>query len=61
MNKEIEQYKRVSKYLKGTAKVLNTLAEEIKEDKGFTKESEDLMSKIGADLLFKAKIYKYYE
>ncbi len=43
---------RLSKYLKGTAKVLKELAKEI-DTLGIDSKSLDLMKKIGSDLLFR--------
>jgi hypothetical protein len=57
----MKQYKKLSKYLKGTARALSVLADEIEEDKKFDKESEELLSKIGANLLFEAKVYTFKE
>lgn len=48
-------YKQLSAYIKKLSKVLIVLADEIKSDKKLTKDSEELLSKIGADLLFIAK------
>lgn len=55
----MKQYQKLAKYLKGTAKALSVLADEINEDKEFTKDSEELLSKIGSNLLFEAKAYSY--
>lgn len=49
---------KLVKYLKGTAEALLKLAKEI--DAGeFDKENEELLMKIGADLLFHAKSYTF--
>lgn len=58
---DMEKYKQLAKYLRGTAEALDALAGEIIEAKGFDKESEELMSKIGSNLLFHAKTYDYLE
>lgn len=55
----MKQYQKLAKYLKGTAKALSVLADEINEDKEFTKDSEELLSKIGSNLLFEAKAYTF--
>ncbi|NCD07696.1 MAG: hypothetical protein EOL97_16425 [Spirochaetia bacterium] len=52
-------YKQLSVYIKKLSKVLIVLADEIKSDKKLTKDSEELLSKIGADLLFTAKSYTF--
>ena len=54
-----EQYQKLSEYLRGTAKALELLSGEIDNDKSFSKESEELMSKIGSNLLFHAKSYTF--
>jgi hypothetical protein len=51
--------KKLAKYLKGTAKALTLLAKEIEDAGEFDKESEELMSKIGAELVFHAKSYTF--
>lgn len=56
MNKE--ETNKLVKYLKGMSEVLSVLADEIKE-KGFDKESEELLSKIGAEMLFHAKTFTF--
>jgi len=55
----MQQHEKLSKYLKGTAKALEVLADEIIAKGEFDKESEDLMCKIGSNLLFEAKVYYY--
>ena len=57
-NSPSHKEKKIVKYLKGAGKVLILLAKEI-EERGFDKESEELMSKIGSNLLFNAKSYKF--
>lgn len=59
MKKEELEAKKLSKYLKVTARALIVLADEINKDKKLTKESEELMSKIGSHVLFHAKTYYY--
>jgi len=54
-NKEM----KLAKYLKGTAKALIQLAKEIEDTGEFDKESEELLSKIGSNLLFEAKVFTY--
>jgi len=54
-----KEYQKLAKYLVGTSKALAELAKEIKQDKDLTKESEELLSKIGANLLFNAKAYNF--
>ena len=54
-----KEHQKLSKYLRGTAKALSVLANEIDDAGEFEKESEDLMSKIGAELLFHAKTYQF--
>lgn len=54
-----DKERKLAKYLKGTAKALIQLAKEIEDMGEFNKESEDLLSKIGANLLFEAKAYGY--
>lgn len=51
--------KKLVKYLKGTARALHVLADEIEEMGEFDRDSEELMSKIGAELLFHAKSYTF--
>lgn len=55
----MKQYAKLAKYLRGTGDALKRLADEIDDDCGFSKESEELMSKIGGELLFHAKSYSY--
>lgn len=55
----MKQYKKITKYLRGTAKALNRLALEIEVSEDFDKESESLMSKIGAEMLYYAKTYVF--
>lgn len=50
---------KLAKYLKGTAKALDRLAVEIVARGEFDKDDEDLVSKIGAHLLFQAKVYTF--
>ncbi len=57
----MEQHKKLAKYLKGTAKALVALAKEIEEDGSFSRESEELMSEIGAQMLFHAKSYTFLD
>jgi hypothetical protein len=52
-------YKDLAKYIRDMARVLVVLSEEIKQDKKLTRESKDLLSKIGSDLLYKACAYTY--
>ena len=54
-----KQHKKLAKYLRGTAEALTQLAKEIEESAEFDKESEELLSKIGANLLFEAKVYTF--
>ena len=54
-----KQSKKLSKYLRGVAGALKQLANEIDEAGELDKESEELMSKIGADILFNAKTYTF--
>ena len=49
---------KLVKYLKGMSKVLAQLATEIKEG-GFDKESEELLAKVGSNLLFEAKAFTF--
>lgn len=56
-----EQYTKLVKYLKGTAEALSVLADEIDKAKMLNKESEDLLSKIGSNLLFEAKAFTFRE
>lgn len=58
MGENVKQKDKLVKYLKGTAKALEQLAREVKVH-GFDEESEELMSKIGSNLLFHAKTYTY--
>lgn len=53
----MKQHKKLARYLKGTAQALKVLGNEIEQDGEFNKESEELMCKIGANLLFHAKSY----
>lgn len=53
-----KQKAKLVKYLRGTAKAITQLAKEVDEH-GFDKENEELMSKIGSDMLFNAKTYTY--
>lgn len=55
----MKQYKKLAKYLRGISKTLIILADEIDEAKKFDKDSEELLSKIGAGLLFESKIYTF--
>ncbi len=55
----MKQHHKLAKYLRGTAKALTALANEIEKARGFDKESEELLSKIGANLLFEAKVYTF--
>lgn len=50
--------KKLAKYLRGTADSLKLLANEI-EKEGFAKDKEELLSKIGASLLFEAKAFDF--
>lgn len=54
----MEKKQRLIKYLRGTGKALSLLADEIKRGE-FDKESEETMSKIGAELLYNAKTYTF--
>ena len=53
-----KQTKKLVKYLKGTAEALSVLADEI-DNGSFDKENEELMSKIGAELLYNAKTFTF--
>jgi hypothetical protein len=55
----MSEYKRLSKYIRGMAKTLEQLAVEIEQDKDLTKESKDLLSKIGSGLLYKSCSFAY--
>ena len=55
----MKKHKKLAKYLKGTAKALTQLAKEIEQAGEFDKESEELLSKIGANLLIEAKVYTF--
>lgn len=55
----MKQYLKLVKYLRGTAKVLDRLGDEIAAQKAFNKDDEELLSKIGANLLYHAKTYAY--
>lgn len=57
----MKQHLKLAKYLRGTSNVLRVLAKEVEQDGRFSKESEELMSKIGAELLFHAKSYTFLE
>lgn len=57
--KEEIKKRKLVKYLKGTAKCLVVLAKEIEKEKTLSKESEELISKIGSHLLFIAKTYSF--
>lgn len=60
MNKlEKKKALKLAKYLEGTGESLKLLAREVYRDEEFTKESEELMSDIGANLLFHAKSYTF--
>jgi len=55
----MEEHKRMVKYIYGMSAVLRELAREIRADGAFSKEKQELLSKIGCDLLFKAKTYDF--
>lgn len=55
----MEKHLKLARYLKGTADALRLLAAEIKERGVFDKDDEDLVSKIGSNLLFHAKTYSF--
>lgn len=57
----MKQHKKLSKYLRGTAKALIALSDEIEHDRTLTKDSDELMSKIGADILFISKTYRFLD
>lgn len=52
MNKEI-------KHIRGLAKVLNTLADEVERKGWFDTEDTDLLKSIGSDILFKGVAIDY--
>lgn len=54
-----EKHIKLAKYLKGTAKALSRLGDEIIARDNFDKEDEELLSKIGSNLLFEAKAYTF--
>jgi hypothetical protein len=58
-DEEMKPHQRMSKYLRGIADVLRILANETDADEAFTAESQELLSNIGANLLFNAKIYDF--
>lgn len=55
----MKQYKRLSKYLRGTSLAIKTLADEIDADADLTKESQTLLARIGAEMLFHAKSFTF--
>lgn len=55
----MKQHLKLAKYLRGTSDVLRVLAQEVERDGSFSKESEQLMSQIGSNLLFHAKSYTF--
>lgn len=55
----MKQHLKLAKYLKGTAESLDRLGDEIKARGGFDKDDEELLSKIGSNLLFHAKSYTF--
>lgn len=55
----MKKERKLTKYLKGTSEALSVLADEIEKDGKLTKEAEELMSRIGADLLFHAKTFTF--
>jgi hypothetical protein len=54
-----KQHLKLAKYLRGCADTLKLLAKEIEKDGSFTKESEELMGKVGSEMLFHAKSYGF--
>ena len=56
-----EKERKLNKYIKGTAKALNVLVEEIKEKDCIDNEDLELLSKIGSNLLFNAKTLDYLD
>ena len=56
---EKKKVKNLANYLKGTGKTLELLSAEILAKDKFDKEDEELLSEIGANLLFEAKVYTF--
>lgn len=54
-NKEL----KLQKYIEGTGKSLILLSKEIKETNEVRKEDLELLSKIGANLIFESKAYDF--
>ncbi len=57
----MKQYQKLAEYLLGTSRALKQLASEILEAEKLDKDSEELLSKIGSDLLFHAKSYTFLD
>lgn len=55
----MKQHLELAKFLKGTAKALDRLGDEIKARGGFDAEDEELLSRIGSRLLFEAKVFDF--
>jgi hypothetical protein len=53
--------KREVRHLRGLSKVLSKMADEAEADGMFSKEHEELLKKIGSDILFKGVTIDYRE
>jgi hypothetical protein len=56
-----KQGKKLQKYIEGTGKALIMLAKEIKEENNVRKDDLDLLSKIGANMLFNSKTFDFLD
>lgn len=50
---------KLAKYLEGVGASLKALAREVRKGGELTRDNEELMSRIGAELLFRAKTYEF--
>lgn len=55
----MKQHKKLAKYIRGTGKALIQLAKEIEEEGKFSKDSKDLLSKVGSNLVFEANVFTF--
>lgn len=55
----MKKHKKLARYIRGSAKALTKLANEIEQSNHLDTESEELLKKIAGEMLYEAVAYKY--